>query len=155
MHLHKKGPVWFAFVSQVYLASSVVYMCRTPVSGGVCHGSHRSCWNMSGDSSKRWSPVGSGEAQHPQTAWRGFLLWEDLQAQWVSELINLTVQSDLFVWWPWSQACAGVFQWYGVQRCWDHIRRKCTDKWTAANCTEVSFREERSRLKVTKGSTVM
>lgn len=39
----------------------------------------------------------------------------------------------------WSHACVDIFQWHGVQRCWDHIRRKCTDKWTAANCTEVRF----------------
>lgn len=39
----------------------------------------------------------------------------------------------------WSQACVDIFQWHGMQRCWDHIRRKCTDKWTAANCTEVRF----------------
>lgn len=71
---------------------------RTPVSGGVCHGGHWPCWNMSGDSGQRWSFVSSGETQHPQTARWGFLLWENLQAQWVSELSNRrTLQQLLYL----------------------------------------------------------
>lgn len=130
-----------------------VWIHRTSLSGGVRYGSHRSRRNVFGDSGKRWGAFSSWETQHPQAARWGFLLGEDLQAEWVSELNcrrplqhqtfihSLSLKPSIVPLFRCSVVWKHVivsFQWLGLQCCWDHVRCQRTNKWAAADCTEVS-----------------
>lgn len=82
---------WFLVI---WRRSQWVLCCvvgRSSVSGRICHGGHRSRRHLSGHPGQRRRAAGGREEEHPQTSGRGVLLWEDLQTQWVSPIIQIQI----------------------------------------------------------------
>lgn len=52
---------------------------RETISGGICHGSHRSCWNLPGYPGQRRCIAGRRKAKHKQTSGWGVIFRKNLQ----------------------------------------------------------------------------